>query len=105
MLYPVRKQTNSKSRCQSIGCLSLAVRKFCIVSEERCRRGYDWCVQNLFPDVVYWHMKHIRMIAATVYVTSNCELSSHHARILRGGQLHGGPCKTTELSKSRGGRL
>ena len=30
-----------------------------------------------------WHLKLIK----TVYVSSNCELSSHNARILHGGQL------------------
>ena len=38
-------------------------------------------------------------------MSSNCELLSHHARILCGGWLQGGPWKTTELSKSRGGCL
>ena len=51
---------------------------------------------------MYWRLKLIGMIAATVYVSSNCELSSNHAR---GGRLHGGPFRTSELPKSRGGRL
>ena len=43
---------NSKSRCQGNAGSPLAVRGFRTLSEERCGRGYDRCVQTLLPDVV-----------------------------------------------------
>ena len=66
---------------------SLAVRKFCTASKECCGRGYDQCVQTLLRDVVPPET----LITATVCMSSNCKLSTHHTKILHGGRLHGGP--------------
>ena len=58
--------------------------------------------KTLLPDVVVPEAHHID---CSMYVSSADLLSVHYARILHGGWLHGGPQKTTKLSKLVSGYL
>ena len=64
--------------------------QFHTASRERCGQGYKPCL---------WRLKLIE----TVCVRSNCELLSHHAKILYGGWLHGGPHKPQNCQNWRVG--
>ena len=84
MLGGAEAPPNSK-----FGITYLAVRKFRSANEECCGQGYDRRVQTLLQDVVAPEThQNDRSYSLR---GSNCELLSHHARILRGERLHRGP--------------
>ena len=92
-LYPARKRTKPKSPCHGFAAFVT------------CSTRISYCKRRTL------RMRLCANVAAgcsgawNSLMSSNCELSSHHARTLHGGRLHREPWKTTELSKSRGGRL
>ena len=57
-----------------------------------CSMRISYCKQRMLQ-MRLWPVCANRMrlnFIETVYMSSNCELSSHHARFLHGGQLYGG---------------
>ena len=98
-LYPARKWTTGTC-CQQ---LLLAVSKFYIAIEEQ---GYCGLMHANPCHPMLWRQKHNCSYVRELSDNTNCETkshSSHHTRILHGGWLHRGPCKTTKPSKLGGG--
>ena len=76
----------------------VAVREYRTASKRRCGRGYDRYVLTLLSDVVAPAWSSSEWLQLCMWAQRQYELWVN-VRILYGERLHGGPRKTTELSK------